>query len=152
MQCLEHTQRQRPLSSLWLTAGASVLARQNPLMVGGPLGGNWRSAICPLQSTKGLNSHSVGNWRRRICLNKIARLSDWASRSQMFCGSFAGAKTGKALVSGWSTDLKKSATFKTVSYKMKMQTWLLLPLHDEIFFEVNVYKRVGHTHSKANFY
>lgn len=69
---------------------AAVQARQNLLVVGGPLGGNWRSAVCPLQSTKGHNSFSVGNWGRRICLNKIARLSECESHSQKFCALYKG--------------------------------------------------------------
>lgn len=69
---------------------AAVQARQNLLVVGGPLGGNWKSAVCPLQSTKGHNSFSVGNWGRRICLNKIARLSECESHSQKFCALYKG--------------------------------------------------------------
>lgn len=80
-------------------------------MVGGPWGGNWRSAICPLQSTKGYNSCSVGNLGERICLNKIASLSEWESHSQMICASSKGMQIGNHLVSGESTDdTKKSLT------------------------------------------
>lgn len=80
-------------------------------MVGGPLGGNWRSAVHPLQSTKGYNSFSVGNWGRRICLNKIARrLSECESHSQMFCALSKGMQIGSHLLSSQSTDKKKSLT------------------------------------------
>lgn len=89
---------------------AAVLAGQNPLVVGGPLGHNWRSAICPLQKTKGHKSCSVGNWRRRICLNKIASLSECESHSQMFCASSKGMQIWNHLLSGQGTDKKTSGT------------------------------------------
>lgn len=104
--------RQSPLSSLQEARGwqCCCAGKQNLLVVGGPLGGNWRSAICPLQSTKGYNSRSVGIWGRRICLNKIARLSESESHSQMFCASSKGMQIGNHILSGQSTDKKKSLT------------------------------------------
>lgn len=89
---------------------AAVLERQTLLVVGGPLGGNWRSAICPLQSTKGYNSFSVGNWGKRICLNKIARLSECESHSPTFCALSEGTGIGNHLLLGQSTDKKKRWT------------------------------------------
>lgn len=84
--------------------------RQTRLVVGGPLGGNWRSAVCPLPSTEGHNSSSVGNCGERICLNKIARLSECESHSQTFWALSEGTQVGNHLLFGQSTDKKKSLT------------------------------------------
>lgn len=93
-----------PVSRRQEAGRAAVLARQNLLVVGGPLGGQWRSAICPLQSAKGYNSFSVGNSGRRICLNKIARLSECESHSQLFCALSKRMQNGNHLLSGQNAE------------------------------------------------
>lgn len=74
------------------------------LSVGGPLGGNRRSAIHPLQSTEGYNSCSVGSWGRRICLNKTTGLSEWERHSQRLWAPSKDIQIDNHLVSGQSTD------------------------------------------------
>lgn len=95
-----------PVSRRQEAGRVAVLARQYLLVVGGPLGGQWRSAICSLQSVKGYNSFSVGNSGRRICLNKIARLSECESHSQLFCALSKGMQNENHLLLGQSADKK----------------------------------------------
>lgn len=92
------------------------------LSVGGPLGGNRRSAIHPLQSTEGYNSCSVGSWGRRICLNKTTGLSEWEHSSQRLWAPSKDIQIDNHLVSGQSTDKIETETVRYANQSMHLTT------------------------------